>query len=66
MKRERSLFWAVVSKVLAVTTLTLIVALILVPGAWAAGKYKVLYKFTGGADSRQPVAGLILDTLGNL
>jgi uncharacterized repeat protein (TIGR03803 family) len=59
-------FWTAVSKVLAVTTLTLIMASILAPGAWAASKYKVLYKFTGGTDGSQPNAGLILDTSGNL
>jgi uncharacterized repeat protein (TIGR03803 family) len=59
-------FWAAVSKALAVTTATLIMALILAPGASAAGKYKVLYKFTGGTDGSQPEAGLILDTSGNL
>jgi len=59
-------FWTAVSKVLAVVTFTLITALILAPGAWAASRYKVLYKFTGGADGSQPYAGLIFDTSGNL
>lgn len=59
-------FWAAVSKALAVIAATLIMALILAPGAWAASRYKVLYKFTGGADGSQPGAGLILDTSGNL
>ena len=36
MKRNR--FWAAVSKVLAVVTVTLITALLLVPGASAASK----------------------------
>jgi uncharacterized repeat protein (TIGR03803 family) len=66
MKRGQSLFSAAVSKALAATTLTLIVALILAPSAWAAGRYKVLYKFTGGNDGSQPYAGLILDASGNL
>jgi uncharacterized repeat protein (TIGR03803 family) len=43
-----------------------VVALVLAPGAWAAGKYKVLYKFTGGSDGSQPGAGLIFDASGNL
>ena len=64
--KGRKLFWAVVSKALAVIAATLIMALILAPGAWAANKYKVLYKFTGGADGSQPYAGLIFDTSGNL
>ena len=46
-------FWTAVSKVLAVMTATLIIALILAPGAWAAGKYKILHKFTG-ADGQVP------------
>jgi uncharacterized repeat protein (TIGR03803 family) len=32
----------------------------------AAGKEKVLYTFTGGADGRYPVAGLVADAEGNL
>lgn len=66
MKREQSLFWTAVSKVLAVIAVTLIVALIQAPGAWAAGKYKILYNFTGGADGGTPYEGLVLDTTGNL
>src|SRR5271170_4832116 len=66
MKRNQSQFWAVASKVLAVMTVTLIMALILAPGAWAASKYKVLYSFTGGSDGSWPQAALILDTAGNL
>ena len=66
MKGNKNPFWTAVSKALAVTTVTLIIALILAPGAWAASKYKVLYKFTGGADGSQPYAGLIFDTSGNL
>ena len=66
MKREQSLFWAAVSKVLAVIAVTLIVALIHAPSAWASGKYKILYNFTGGADGSTPYEGLVLDTTGNL
>jgi uncharacterized repeat protein (TIGR03803 family) len=65
MKRNQSQFWAAVSKALAVMTVTLIIALILAPGA-AAGTYKILYNFTGGADGNQPEAAVILDTAGNL
>ncbi len=64
MKRNR--FWTAVSKVLAVTAVTLIMASILAPGAWAAGKYKILYNFSGGTDGGAPDAGLILDASGNL
>jgi uncharacterized repeat protein (TIGR03803 family) len=59
-------FWAAVCKVLAVMTATLIMALILAPGASAAPKYKVLYRFTGGADGGNLVGGLIFDSSGNL
>ena len=31
-----------------------------------AGTEKVLYSFTGGADGANPVAGVILDSAGNL
>jgi uncharacterized repeat protein (TIGR03803 family) len=58
-------FWTAISKVLAVMTVTLGVALILAPGAWAAGTYKILHKFTG-ADGSQPMGVLIFDTSGNL
>lgn len=66
MQRDLNQLWAAASKVLAVAAVTLIMALILVPGAWAASGYKVLYKFTGGSDGSQPSAGLILDPSGNL
>jgi len=60
-------FWSVVSKASAVMTVTLIMALILAPGAWAAGKYKVLHEFTGGADGGGPQDGLfIFDAAGNI
>ena len=63
MKTNR--FWTAVSKVSAAMTVTLIVALILVPGARAAATYKILYNFTGGANGRVPYAGLTLHS-GNL
>jgi len=66
MKREQNQFRTSASKVLAVAAVTLIMALVLPPGAWAARRYKVLYRFTGGTDGSQPFAGLILDTSGNL
>ena len=67
MKRNQNQFWTVASKVLAVMTVTLIMALALAPSAWAASRYKILYSFTGGADGSWPQFGqLILDTSGNL
>jgi uncharacterized repeat protein (TIGR03803 family) len=66
MKANQNQFWPAVSKALAVMTLTLITALILVPGASAAGKYKILYNFAGGTDGGTPYEGLVLDTSGNL
>lgn len=62
----RKLFRATVSKGLPVLTVTLIAALVLAPGAWAASKYKILYNFTGGTDGGTPYDGLALDTAGNL
>jgi len=47
-------------------TVTLMVALILAPGARAAATEKVLYSFTGGSDGSTPYADLILDNSGNL
>jgi len=59
-------FWASVSKPMAAVTLTLITILLLAPGAWAASKYKVIYKFTGGTDGGSPMWGVTLDKAGNL
>src|SRR5277367_4412153 len=39
---------------------------LLVRSTTAASNYKVLYKFTGGADGELPAAGLIFDPSGNL
>ena len=58
-------FWAAPGRALAVVTVTLIVVLMLVPGAWAC-KYKTLYKFKGGKDGAYLGAGLIFDQAGNL
>ena len=63
--KGRKQFWSVVSKALAVIAVTLIVSLILTPGAWAANTYKILHKFTG-ADGNEPMGILIFDTSGNL
>ena len=64
---NRNKFWAAVGRVLAVVTVTLLVILMLAPGAVATSKYKVLYKFTGGADGDQAwSASLIFDAAGNL
>src|SRR5689334_12928292 len=63
---KRNQFWTAISKVLAARIVMLIVALILVPGARAAGKYKVLYKFTGRSGS-VPIEGLMAyDAAGNI
>jgi uncharacterized repeat protein (TIGR03803 family) len=59
-------FWSAAGKVLAVVTAMLIVALMLVPAAGAAGKYKTLHRFKGGKDGSEPYGGLILDAAGNL
>jgi uncharacterized repeat protein (TIGR03803 family) len=58
-------FWAAAGKMLAVVAVALLVVLMLVPGASAARKYKVLYRFSGGVDGGQPNAGLIFDGAGN-
>src|ERR1700690_3414196 len=44
----------------------LIISVVSVPGAWAASKYRTLYKFTGGKDGEAPTAGLICDQAGSL
>ena len=64
MKRDK--FWAALSRVLAVVTIALFVISALAPGASAAPKYKVLYRFTGGTDGGFVDAGVILDSSGNL
>ena len=64
MTKNRS--WTAISKALSVMTVTLIMALILAPGARAAGNYKTLHKFTGGADGNQPADTLVFDASGNL
>jgi uncharacterized repeat protein (TIGR03803 family) len=66
MKGNQNPFGTTVSKALAVSAATLIMALILAPGVWAASEYKILYKFTGGNDGGTPYDGLALDTAGNL
>jgi len=54
-------FFAAASAALAIVIMTLV----LTPGAWAAGKYKILYRFSG-TDGASPQAGLIFDAAGNL
>jgi uncharacterized repeat protein (TIGR03803 family) len=49
--------------VLVVTIVTLV---FLAPGAWAASKYKTLYKFKAGKDGRHPYASLVFDSAGSL
>jgi uncharacterized repeat protein (TIGR03803 family) len=46
--------------------LTCLILTVLVTGAWAAPKYKVLHTFTGGSDGGSPYAQLIFDKAGNL
>ena len=55
-------FWFTLSGILAV----LAVALVLSAQAAAAGKYKILHRFTGGLDGADPIASLISDADGNL
>ncbi len=59
-------FWTAVSRMLAVAAVALVVVLMLAPGASAAAKYKVLYRFTGGTDGIGPQAGVIFDSSGSL
>jgi uncharacterized repeat protein (TIGR03803 family) len=66
MKRNRYQFWSAVSKVLAVVTVTLTMALVLAPGALAASAQKVLHSFTGGSDGSQPRQTMVFDQAGNL
>jgi len=66
MQTNQGQFWTAVINVLSAMTVMLILALVLVPGAWAAGKYKILYNFTGGIDGGAPYEGLVLDVTGNL
>src|SRR5580693_5495111 len=49
-----------------VLTFTLAVALVFAPQPAQAQTFTVLYTFTGGADGRQPLSGLILDNKGNV
>jgi uncharacterized repeat protein (TIGR03803 family) len=50
----------------AVLLVIIMVFLMFVPGAWAASKFKTLYKFTGGKDGGAPTGSLIFDAAGNL
>jgi len=63
-------FWAAVGKTLAAVTVMLVVTLMLVSGAGAASKYKVLHRFNEYGyqhpDGTSPYGGLILDAAGNL
>ena len=44
----------------------LAVALMLVPGAWSAPKYRVLYAFVNKSQGWAPYAGVVFDSQGNL
>jgi uncharacterized repeat protein (TIGR03803 family) len=50
----------------AAVMIVIVITLMLTPGAWAAGHFKTLHMFTGGADGSQPAAELIFDAAGNL
>ena len=60
MGRKR--FWGFVSVGFAVVVL----AVMLVNNAWAAGTEKVVHSFTGGNDGIDPAATLAADSVGNL
>jgi uncharacterized repeat protein (TIGR03803 family) len=60
MPRKQS--FRIISEVLAITA----VMLVLVEGAWAGSKYKVLYTFGSLPDGQNPNPGLVLDSAGNL
>jgi uncharacterized repeat protein (TIGR03803 family) len=64
--KSKKLFLPNPSTTMIVGLAVLMVASVLAPGAWAASKYKTLYRFTGGTDGNRPEAGLILDRAGNL
>lgn len=53
------------SKALAVVPAVLLLTLMLAPHVFAAGHYRVLHRFTGGADGLGP-SGVIVDGEGNL
>jgi uncharacterized repeat protein (TIGR03803 family) len=59
-------FWTAVSKALAVIAVTLIMALIMAPGASATVTYKVLHQFNGTDGSDPAYGSLIFDAVGNL
>ncbi|MGA8151796.1 MAG: choice-of-anchor tandem repeat GloVer-containing protein [Terriglobales bacterium] len=73
---RRNKFWDDTSRILLAVAVTLVVTLMLVPGAGACGKYKTLYKFKGGKDGNEYVnlgpfieyfsTGLVFDAVGNL
>jgi len=50
----------------AVPLVVVLAIMALAPGALAQSKYKMLYKFTGGADGGSPMSNLIFDAAGNL
>ena len=50
----------------AALMIVIVVTLVLVSGAAAQSKYKTLYKFKGGKDGNQPIAGVVFDNAGNL
>ena len=64
---NRQKFSMALVKIVGMITVALVAALIAAPDALAGQyHYKILYKFTGGADGGQPNYVLILDAAGNL
>lgn len=49
-----------------VAAAVLLLTSVFAPGAWAANRYKVLYKFKGGADGGSTRGAVIFDQSGNL
>ncbi len=61
--------WAAMSRALAVVTVTLIIAMVLVPGAGGQSNYKILHRFYETAqhpEGASPYSGLTFDAAGNL
>ena len=50
----------------AALMIVIVITLVLAPAASAQTKFKTLYKFKGGKDGNQPIAGVVLDQAGNI
>ena len=67
--RERNSISCIVTRAAGVTAFALVIVLaptILATASSQWKTYNVLYAFTGGADGANPLAGLVLDSVGNL